>query len=289
MNLSELFTSLYEAAAYLAVALFILFLGKIFFQLLHRDINVKKELVISDNFAFSLAHLGYLGGLLIVIGACIVGESRGLLYDLLDILSYGLLGIILLNLSIFVNDKVILRKFSTKKEIIEDQNAGTGVIEGAMALASGLLIYGALTGESPSFIEGILSTIAFWAIGQVALILASFFYQLITPYNIHEHIEKDNVAVGVGTAGALIAVSILICHAIAGNPNDWENTLFMTALEFILALLLLPLLRLFTDKILLPGQKLTDEIINQEHPNTGAACIEAFAYIGGALLLTWCL
>jgi hypothetical protein len=48
-------------------------------------------------------------------------------------------------------------------------------------------------------------------------------------------------------------------------------------------------MRLITDKILLPGEKLTDEIINQEHPNVGAALVEAFAYIGGSVLITWCL
>ena len=44
-----------------------------------------------------------------------------------------------------------------------------------------------------------------------------------------------------------------------------------------------------TDKILLPGQKLTDEIVNQEDPNVGAAIVEAFAYVGGSMLIVWAL
>ena len=51
----------------------------------------------------------------------------------MDIGVYGLLTIILLNLSILINDKILLSGFSVKKEILEDQNAGTGVIEGANA------------------------------------------------------------------------------------------------------------------------------------------------------------
>ena len=35
--------------------------------------------------------------------------------------------------------------------------------------------------------------------------------------------------------------------------------------------------------------QLTDEIINQEKPNVGAALVEAFAYIGGSVLITWAL
>jgi len=52
---------------------------------------------------------------------------------------------------------------------------------------------------------------------------------------------------------------------------------------------MLPVARVLTDKILLPGQKLTDELVNQEKPNIGAGIIEAFAYIGGSVLITWCL
>ena len=56
-----------------------------------------------------------------------------------------------------------------------------------------------------------------------------------------------------------------------------------------IGLLFLPLVRWLTDKILLPGRNLTDELINQEKPNTGAGLIEAFAYIGGSVLITLCL
>jgi len=70
---------------------------------------------------------------------------------------------------------------------------------------------------------------------------------------------------------------------------SWEDSMINIAINVGIGLLFLPLVRILTDKILLPGQKLTDEIINQEHPNHGAALIEAFAYIGGSVLITWTL
>jgi uncharacterized membrane protein YjfL (UPF0719 family) len=129
----------------------------------------------------------------------------------------------------------------------------------------------------------------FWFIGQVALIITSRIYNLITPYDIHEHIEKDNVAVGIGYAGALIAMANLIRFGISGDFESWTVSLSEAGLEIIAGMILLPVMRYLTDKILLPGEKLTDEIINQERPNIGAAIIEAFAYIGGSILITWCL
>jgi len=286
---NDAFMTIVESLAYITAAFSIMFIGKIVYNITHRDIDVKKELVINDNLAFSVAHVGYFIGLLMAVGSAIVGPSKGLLIDLMDIAIYGVLAIVLLNLSVFLNDKLILRKFSVRKEIIEDRNVGTGVVEGASAIASGLIIFGAVAGEADNLVHGITSAVAFWAIGQLILILTSYIYNLITPYDIHEHIEKDNVAVGIGFAGAMIAIANLIRFAIEGEFEGWIEILSEVGIDVFIGLALLPIIRLITDKILLPGAKLTDEIINQEHPNIGASLVEAFAYIGGSVLLTWSL
>jgi len=270
---------------YLASAFLLFFIGKWVYQLFHPKINVKDELVIHDNFAFSLAHTGYFIGLLLAIGGAIIGSSRGLLLDLFDIATYGLEAIILLNISILLNDKLILPKFSIHDEIIRDQNAGTGAIEAAVAISTGLIILGAVAGEGGDW----LTALVFWLVGQALLIVSTLIYNLITPYDVHEHIEKDNVAAGIAFAGAMVAIANLIRFALMPDFESWASSLTDVMIDFGIGIIFLPLARLIADKILLPGQKLTDEIINQEKPNTGAALIEAFAYVGGSVLITWCL
>ncbi|GAB7089247.1 DUF350 domain-containing protein [Marinifilum fragile] len=289
ISLSEISYIIYDAVVYIAVAFAIFLIGKFVYQLLHPSFKVKEELVKKDNFAFAIAHVGYYVGLLLAIGSAIVGPSNGLVNDIIDIAVYGLLAIVLLNCSIFLSDYLMLRNFSIRKEIIEDQNAGTGIIEGAVSVASGLIIFGAVSGESGDMLFGILTAVVFWAFGQLALILTTRFYNWITPYNIHEHIEKDNVAVGIGFAGAIIAIGNLIRFGLVGDFEGWLPSFAETGFELVVGLILLPVMRLITDKILLPGERLTDEIINQERPNIGAALVEAFAYIGGSVLITWCL
>jgi len=104
--------SILATVVYLASSFLLFFLGKMAYQLFHRKINVRDELVEKDNLAFSVAHVGYFTGLLLTIGGAILGPSNGLVQDMVDIFSYGLLGIVLLNISVFINDKLILRKFS---------------------------------------------------------------------------------------------------------------------------------------------------------------------------------
>ncbi len=278
-----------EPAIYMIVTFIMFVIGKYIYQLFHPKINVKNELVIKDNLAFAIAHTGYFIGLLIAIGSAIVGPSHGLIIDLIDIVVYGSLAIILLNISTIINDKLILNKFDVRKEIIEDKNEGTGAIEGASAIAAGLIIYGSVSGETDYLAFGVFTSVAFWLIGQAIMILTAWVYNLITSFDVHEQIEKDNVAVGVGFAGAIIAIANLIRFSLMGDFIDWTSSLTKIAAYVIIGFVFLIITRFIADKVLLPGQKLTDELINQEKPNVGAGIIEAFAYIGGSILITWSL
>lgn len=279
MTLDEVITGI----IYLIAVFILFFLGKFVYDKLNRRFVLREELVKKDNFALALSVFGYYFGLVIALGGVLSGESAGWIDDLFDIFYYGIISIILLNISIFINNKIILSKFDNIKEIIEDQNAGTGMVEAGNHIAMGLIIYGAMSGDTGDLI----TAGAFWLLGQFVLIVAGAVYNWITPFDIHEQIEKDNVAVGVAFAGALIAIGNVIRIGAAGDFVSWSENL-NTFFGFVaFGLIMLPIVRWATDKILLPGEKLTDELVNQEKPNIGAAVIEAMSYIAASFLLGW--
>ncbi len=277
--------SLILAVIYLLSAFVLFFIGKVVFDKINSSYSLNDELVERDNVALAVAMVGYYLGLTFAIGGVISGPSAGLGEDMIDIMIYGPLAIILMNVSAVINNKLILYKFDTTKEVITDQNVGTGVVECAVYLATGMIIYGSISGEDGS----VITAVAFWGLGQVALVLTGQLYNLITPYDIHEHIEKDNVAVGVSFAGALIAIGNIIRHAVSGSFDSWNDNLETFASFIILSFIFLPVIRIVTDKILLPGAKITDELINQKKPNLGVAVIEAFSYIGASFFIVWSL
>lgn len=270
----------------LIVAFYVLFfIGKIVNDALHREFKLNVELVEKDNAALAIAMAGYYFGLVLAIGGTLVGPSVSLIDDLIDVGIYGLLSIVLVNLSWYVCDKLILFKFKISDELIRDHNQGTGVVSAGVSIASGFVIFGAAQGQGGS----IWTVIVFWAIGQVILILAGLMYNLITPYDIHDEIEKDNVAAGVSFAGALVAIGAIIGLAAESNFESWAESLPGYLGYAVLGLVLLPLIRLLTDKVLLPTVKLSHEIASQEKPNVGAAYIEASSYIAGAFIIYWCV
>jgi len=277
--------NLVSAAIFIIVFFIFFFIGKVINDLLHREYKLNFELVEKDNAALALSLVGYYFGLVLAIGGTIAGPSAGLVEDLYDLVIYGILSIILLNISWFLCDKLILYKFRVSEELIRDHNQGTGVVSAAISVASGFIIYGAVSGEGGS----IWTVLVFWGLGQVLLILAGLVYELITPYNIHEEIEKDNVAAGVSFAGALVSIGVIIGLVGEGDFTAWSVDLPVYIGFAVLGLILLPIIRLLTDKVLLPTVKLSDEISAQEKPNVGAAYIEAFSYIAAAFIINWCV
>jgi uncharacterized membrane protein YjfL (UPF0719 family) len=278
------------SAIYLVASFVLFWIGKLIYDVTTPSYQVKEELVEKDNTALAVALVGYYFALVLVIGGVMAGESKGLEEDLLDIAIYGPLAILLLNVSRLINDRLVLRKFNVNEELIRDQNTGTGAVVFASYVATGLVINGAVSGVALLDTTGtVISTIVFWALSQVALVAADMIYDAITPYDVHAEIEKDNVAAGIAFAGALIGIGNILRHAASGDLISWDLSLQEFGIELAAGLILLPILRFVTDKVLLPGRNLSDEIANQEKPNTGAAFIEAFSYIGGSFLIVWSL
>lgn len=275
---------------YLA-AIFVLFvIGKVMCDKLHPRFDLKQELFEHDNFAMSLNMVGYYFGLVLALGGVLGGEGHGLWQeDLFDIFFFGLAAVVLINLSAFLNDKIILSKFDNQKEILEDRNAGTGAILAGNHIANGLIISGAVSGADVT----LPVALAFWGLGQVALIVIARLYAKIVSFDLHDEIEKDNVAVGVAFAGILIAVGNLVRLSVSGDFHSWGESIKSFAVYLAMGVVILPVVRWVTDKILVPGVKLDDELVaraaNQSEPNVGAGALEAFSYIAASMLVGWAI
>ncbi len=289
MNVDDLLIGL----IYIALFFLLFAVGKVVYNLLHREYDLNKEMVENDNPAVSLAVTGYYAGLVLSIGAAVVGPSAGLALDVLDILIYGILSIVLLNISSFLCDWIILARFKVRDELIRDRNQGTGAVIFGVLVASGFVIFGSVSGSGGT----VWTAMGFWLLGQVLLVVAALVYNLITPFDVHKEIEKDNVAAGIAFAGALIAMGIVVGLAAEGDFVSWRENVPAFIAYAGIGLFSLPFLRLLTDRLLLPGVKLSDEIIGlrpdkskeQRGPNVGAAYVEAFAYIAGAFIIYWCI
>lgn len=245
--------------------------------------EVDRELTRRDNPALAISTAGYYLGIAIIFIGATLGPSYGLEMDLLLIGGYTTGGIGLLLLSRFINDKLILRGFSTQRELIEDRNPGTGVVLFGSYVASALIVAGSIHGQG----GGPHTALAFYALGQVALVAFTWIYNFLTPYSLLDEIERDNFAAGIGFAGALIAIGIIIMRAVSGDFAGWAVNLQSLGLNILIVFVYLVGLRVFFDKIVIPEDDLNFEIVRDQ--NVGAGLLEFTVSVGFAAVLFFVL
>lgn len=238
------------------------------------------ELAENDNPALALSFAGYLIATCVIFISAMLGPTNGLGPDLVATGGYALLGILLLNASRWINDRVILHRFSNVKEIIEDRNLGCGAVQFGSYLAAGLMVGGAIQGTG----GGIHTALAFFILGQAVLIVFALFYDKITPFCLHKEIERNNNAAGIAFAGALTANGIILLQACGGDFISWEFNLGKFGAEALSLLILLPLVRFCFDRILFAKVNLNKEIAIDQ--NCAAGLLEAAGFIAFALIFT---
>ena len=259
---------------YLGLYVFLFFLAK-WIKGLFSSYKLDEQLTEYDNSAVSVSVAGYFIGITAIFIGAMSGEASGLTpgEDFLVVTGYSLGGVLLLHLSRIINQRLILYKFSVDKEIIKDQNPGTGVVEGAAYVASGLIIGGSVSGDG----GGPLTTLVFYALGQICLVLFALLYTAIAPYSVHDEIEKDNTAAGLGFAGGLISIGIIVMKGVSGDFTGWKEDLTGLGLDVIIVFVYLIVIRFVFDKFVLQNSNLNTEIADDQ--NLGAGLLEMIVAI----------
>ena len=286
---------------YVGVGIFVLWLAKLAQELL-TPYRISEQLSQKNNTALGLSITGYfLGVITVFVGVLyqpltVIRSDQWQLtgdfwIDVVEVLLYAVAGILVLNATRIIVDKLVLYKFETQKEIIEDQNTGSGAVEFAVYIAVGLVIAASIAGTGAG-IEGVSDTtladtiirsVVFFVLGMIVLILFSLFYELTTSFDIHDEIESDNAAVGIALAGNLVAIGLVIFKAVFGEFIDWTQSLTAFATFAIIGFVLLYIVRMVVDFVLLPGTRVANELV--ESRNKGIAFIESGVVISAALIL----
>lgn len=275
--------SMGRSLVYLLEAFVLLWIARAAYTLLYRRVDLNKELFQNNNHALAVSAAGYLLGIVIAIGGAIAGPSLGLVADVVAIALYGLMAIVLMLLAGVICERVLLPHFDNTKEVVEDRSLGTAFVEAGMHIANGLIVMAINQGAGPWY-----TSVAFWVLAQLMLLVAGRLYEVATPHALHVELERDNAAVGLAFAGVLVGMGNIISVAVAGNFLGWRESLTYFGIDALFGLVVLLAIKKVTDVILAPGIRLGDEEVEEE-PNIGAGLLEAVGYVGGSMLVVWVL
>jgi uncharacterized membrane protein YjfL (UPF0719 family) len=255
--------------------------------------RLQEHLTKRDNPAVGLVFTGYLLGVLIIFLGASIGPEHvemedGALLDptwgeigqsMLVVAGYTLGGLVCLFVGTILLDRIVLRRFAVTDEVIRDRNAGTGAVVFGSIVATALVIAGAVHGEG----GGPVTALAFFGLGQVVLVLWSLVYQAFSKFDLHEQIEKDNVAAGVAYGLSVVGVGVVLLRASKDHFVGWAENLGEFGYFALTGFVVLVVLRVVTDRVLMPGDCLHVEI--ERDRNLNAAWAEGAVAIGGSAMI----
>lgn len=268
---------------FFAIIATLLLVGKKLFDLT-TTYNFQEELTKKDNPAFGVAVSGFVLGLAIALGGTtLVVDDQSTVDAFISLAIYGLLAIVLMRLSIMINDRLILYSFCVHKEITEDKNTGTAFVVAGSFVATGFMIAGALRGDSISFSAGIVDLLVYWAVGQALLVFGGWLFQKITPYDVHQTIEQDdNTAAGLAFGGFLVGLGIIMMTSLSGAGSNLLAEIGPTFIISLSGTLLLVATRIIIDRLFLPSAPLAREIAKEKNSAAGALACTLFIALSWA-------
>ena len=245
-----------------------------------------KEIVDHQNGAVGVVLAGYMLSVGLALTGALYGRGQGVVWETaLEMLAQGAVVVVLLLLSIWINDKVILRSFSVVQEIREDRNLGAAFCVAGSCLASGLVLNGALSGYSLDFWSGLRDIGLYWLVGQALLALAGWVYHRLARYDVHHVIEyDDNAAAGLGFGGFLLALGIVVRASLVGaGKAPLVAELLSTLCMGLLGLLLLAAINSLTTRFVLPSANYEEEV--EMKRNLAAAAVIVSMTLAVALVI----
>jgi uncharacterized membrane protein YjfL (UPF0719 family) len=268
-----------------------LLLGKLFYAWTS-SYKFDEELTERDNGAFGVHLALFLLGLMIAAGGTLYHQQATDAVSISITAGFCVLCVLLVRLSVWINDRFLLHEFSVVKELVQDRNAGTGFVVGGGCVATGLIINGALsvqtTGEGLATLVGraLLATLVFFVLGQGLLLAGAWVFRRIAGFDVHRTIEDDdNMAAGIAYGGFLVALGIIVRSSLVNASPELLIEIVTSVVYAVLGLLLLLATRVLVDKVLLPASPLSKEVAVDKNPAAGV--LAAASFICVALAFGW--
>jgi len=260
--------------------------------------SIIKIIIGQTNSAAGIEYAGYFLGVWIITSSVLNGASlqNNQVFILLEngslsiwsyafqIALYGISSILLLALLGHFGLRLILR--INLKEIIRSNNSAAGIVIASGYISTALIIAGVLSGESDG--GDIIVTLVFALSGIISLLLFTYLFRFLTSYSDTKEIRDDNNAAALSYGGIMIALGMIIGHALEGNFINYTTSFILYGKSLLVILLLYPIRQIIVQGILLGdgyrfyGGKL-DEEISVVH-NLGAGSVEAATYLAFAIL-----
>lgn len=246
-----------------------------------KQYNANQEIEEHANLAVGLRRTGlYLAVAIGMYGSISSGNSYGFWQDAWTLAIDGMLIVVFTMVSRLLSDWVIIHNIDNTKAVKEG-NLAVGLVEAGGYIATGLIMYGSVSGQGGSW----WSSIVWFVLGQIAILILAFLYEWVAPYKVVKNIREGNAAAGLMLGGMMVAMGFILKGAISGPSIGWIPDLQAFGISLINSIaLLLVIFHQFVDRIFLPGTTIRTEI--ERDKNISAISVVVAVKIAMALFIS---
>lgn len=255
------------------------------------NISTTEELASKDNFAFGLVFAGGIAALSIVLTGAISGEAGiNLFEEALLVISYGVMGIILMMLTRKVFDNFALPDINIHDQIMKG-NMAAAIVDVGNLLATAIIVRAVMVWIDDASLFGLISVVIGFVVSQMVLILVTQ-YRLRVYASRHQGnslqaaFEAGNKALALRYCGHKIGVALAVTAASGFVPYNDERILMACltwGLFSVILTIVLSLIAIAARHVILLKIDVVDEVDQQQ--NMGIGFIEATIYVAIGLIL----
>lgn len=253
--------------------------------------SATNELTKKDNFAYGISVAGRMLALCIVlVGAVVNSKTNDFLDSAITILTFGVMGIVLIKIGRFAHDKIILNRFD-KEQNIRDRNVAVALVDASSSIATALIIQSVMLWANGLDANAIIAVISGFFVTQAILLTMTRIYERRFSENnrsgaLQTSLEKGQLAVAIQHSGNLLGTAMAVTatgHMLEYIPHGYVSNVTSWLILGLGIAITQAVLAAISKRIVLHHVNLEQEI-DQQH-NIGVASIELTISLGIALIL----
>ncbi|AXR07364.1 DUF350 domain-containing protein [Salinimonas sediminis] len=256
-----------------------------------RKSSVADELGVKDNFAFGISIAGGMLSLCIVLGSVVgrhVGE--GLESAATGMLSFGLIGIVLVQFGRFAHDKLVLNRVDTRA-LIADRSVSIALVDASSLIASAVILRSMVLWVDGSDLNAIIAICTGFTVVLFILIFMTRIYEVRYARDNQNDsfqgaLQKGQMALAVEHSGNLLGTALIVAsarHLLNYYPDGYVSNVTGWLIVSVVLSLALYLLVNISKKVILWGLDYRQEVDKQH--NVGVACLELCLAVGIASIV----
>lgn len=256
-----------------------------------RDYSVTEELGVKDNFAFGISIAGGMLSLCIVLSS-VVGRHVGLGYKeaAVGMLTFGIVGILLVKFGRFAHDKLVLNKVDTH-EMIAQRSVSVALVDAASLVASAIVLRNIMVWVDGSDMNALIAIVTGFSVVLIMLLMMTRIFEFrYAKDNQNDSfqgaLEKGQLALAIEHTGNLLGTAMIVSAAknlLIYNPSGYVSNVTGWLIVSVGMALALHLLVLISKNIILFGMDFRQEV-DQQH-NVGVAALGFTLSIGNAMII----